>query len=109
MAIQSGPQDVVVVSVRSECHKSDELNAAVETTRNSRDHHVVIDFSDVDVVGSPILARLLELRELMQDGEHSMILCGVNPRVKGVFAVARLDDAFEFAEDKTAALARLHR
>jgi anti-anti-sigma factor len=104
MATRDWPQDVTLVTLHTEPHKSHELDAVV---RRKQDRDVIVDFSDVDIVGSLILAKLLELRQLLQNSEHSLILCGVTPQAKGVFAVARLDDAFEFAEDKTAALDRL--
>jgi len=66
----------------------------------SGDCDVVVDFSHVDVVGGACLAGLLEVRRLLMDCGHKLTLCGVAPAIKGVFIVARLDDLFEFAEDR---------
>jgi anti-anti-sigma regulatory factor len=58
-------------------------------------------------VGSRIFARLLELRQLVQNSGHKLVLCGLSPAIKGVFSIARLDGVFEFVEDRFAALARI--
>jgi anti-anti-sigma regulatory factor len=68
---------------------------------------VVIDFSDVAIVGSPTFARLLELRQVLLDSGHKLVLCGLSPATKGVFTVTRLDSTFAFVEDRFAALARV--
>jgi hypothetical protein len=65
------------------------------------------DFSHVDVVGGACLAGLLEVRRLLNDCGHKLTLCSVAPATKGVFTIARLDERFEFAEDRFAALASL--
>jgi anti-sigma B factor antagonist len=67
----------------------------------------VIDFSHIDVVGGACLAGLLEVRRLLHDGGHKLTLCGVAPAIRGVFTITRLDDLFEFVEDRFAALASL--
>ena len=38
--------------------------------------------------------------EAADDCGHKLTLCSVAPAVKGVFIIARLDDLFEFAEDR---------
>jgi anti-anti-sigma regulatory factor len=43
----------------------------------------------------------------VRESRHKLVLCGVAPAAKAVFSVASLDNLFDFAEDKPAALASL--
>ncbi len=55
--------------------------------------------------GRARLAGLVELRKLLRDSGHKLTLCGVAPGIKGAFTVTRLENLFEFTEDKFTALA----
>jgi anti-sigma B factor antagonist len=107
MSVRNWSEDVILVDLSRELEKQNELQTVIETVRNRGDCDVVIDFSDVDVVGGACLAALLEVRRLLNDCGHRLTLCSVAPATKGVFTVARLDHSFEFAEDRFAALASL--
>ena len=79
----------------------------VEMVQADDARSVVVDFSRVDVVGGRTLTRLLELRRLLQDRGRTLVLCGLAPALRGVFTITRLEDLFEFVEDRFAALANL--
>ena len=105
MSIHGWSEDVILVDLPRELEKHSELQTVIGMVRDSGDCDVVIDFSHVDIVGGACLAGLLEIRRLLNDCGHKLTLCSVAPAIKGVFAIARLDDLFEFAEDRFAALA----
>jgi anti-anti-sigma regulatory factor len=69
------------------------------------DCNVVVDFSSVDVVGGTTFTQLLELRKVLRDSGHKLVLCGLSPATKGIFTIVRLDGTFDFVEDRFAALA----
>jgi anti-anti-sigma factor len=105
--MENWPKDVVLVHLPREIQKHTELQTTIDTVSKSRDLDVVVDFSAVDMVGSPTFSRLLELRSVLRGSGHRLILCHVTPATKGVFTVAQLDRLFDFAEDESAALATL--
>jgi anti-sigma B factor antagonist len=107
MSIHRWSEDVILVDLPRELEKHTELQTVIGMVRDRGDCDVVIDFSHVDVVGGACLAGLLEVRRLLKDSGHKLTLCSVAPATKGVFTIARLDDLFEFAEDRFAALASL--
>ena len=107
MSIHRWSEDVILVDLPRELEKHNELQTVIGMVRDRGDCDVVIDFSHVDVVGGACLAGLLEVRRLLHDGGHKLTLCSVAPATKGVFTIARLDDLFEFVEDRFAALASL--
>jgi len=83
----------------------DELQRAIAMVREKGDCNVVIDFSNVDVAGGATFTRLLELRQVLRDSGHKLVLCGLSPATKGIFTIVRLDGTFDFVEDRFAALA----
>jgi len=107
MSIHRWSEDMILVDLPRELEKQNELQVVIGIVRNRGDCDVVIDFSHVDVVGGACLAGLLEVQRLLHDCGHKLTLCSVAPAIKGVFTIARLDDLFEFAEDRFAALASL--
>jgi anti-anti-sigma factor len=107
MSIQYWSQGITLVSLPWKLREDDELQRVVEKVHERGDRDVVVDFSGVDVAGCTTFTRLLELRPLLQDRGHRLVLCGVAPATKGIFTIVRLDEAFEFVKDKFAALADL--
>jgi anti-anti-sigma factor len=107
MDIQYWSDDIILVNLPWRLQEHDELQRVVEIVREQCDSNVVVDFSRVGVAGCATLSRLLQLRQLLQDHGRKLVLCGVAPATRGIFAVARLDEAFDFVKDKFAALAHL--
>lgn len=107
MSIHRWSEDVILVDLPRELEKHNELQTVIGMVRDRGDCDVVIDFSHVDVVGGACLAGLLEVRRLLSDCGHKLTLCSVTPATKGIFIITRLDDLFEFAEDRFAALSSL--
>lgn len=105
MSIQRWSEDVILVELPGELTKHNELQTVADMLRAGSDCDVVIDFSQVDVVGATCLAGLLEIQRLVNEGGHRLTLCSVAPATRGVFTIARLEDLFEFTEDRFAALA----
>jgi anti-anti-sigma factor len=107
MSIHRWSDNVILVDLPRELEKQDELQTVIRMVRDRDGCDVVIDFSHVDVVGGACLTALLEVRRRLHDGGHKLTLCNVAPATKGVFTIARLEDLFEFVEDRFAALANL--
>lgn len=107
MSIQSWSDGVILVDLPHELEEHKELQTVMKMIQEKGDSNIVIDFSSVDIVGSTTFARLLELRQVLQDSGHKLVLCGLRPATKGVFSIARLDSVFAFVEDRFAALASL--
>jgi len=107
MGIQDWSEDVVLVDLPREPNMGDELKTVTELVRDRGNCEVVLDFSDVDIVTSSSLSKLLKLRKLLTDCGHRLIFCNVAAATKGIFTVTGLDGVFEIADDKFVALASL--
>jgi anti-anti-sigma factor len=107
MGIQDWSEDVVLVDLPEEPQMGDELKTVTEIIRDRGNCDVVIDFSNVDIITSSSLSKLLKLRKLLADCSHRLVFCNVAPATRGIFTVTGLDGVFEFADDKFVALASL--
>jgi len=107
MRVENWPENVVLVHLPREMQKHAELQTTIDSVGKRGDSDVVVDFSEVDIVGSPTFSRLLELRSVLRESGRRLILCRVSAATRGVFTVAQLGRLFDFAEDESAALATL--
>ena len=107
MGIQNWSEDIILVDLPQEPELGDELKTATEAVRDRGDCEVVIDFSNVDIITSSSLSKLLKLRKLVGDCGHRLVFCSVAPATKGIFTITGLDGIFEIVDDKFVALASL--
>ncbi len=106
MGIQNWSETIILVNLASEPQMGEELQTAVDMVRR-RCRDVVIDFSEVDIVTSSSIAKLLKLRKTLADNDHRLVLSGVKAKTRNIFSVTGLDVVFEFVEDQFLALAGL--
>ena len=107
MGIQNWSEDIILVDLPQEPELGDELKTATEAVRDRGDCEVVVDFSNVDIITSSSLSKLLKLRKLLGDCGHRLLFCSVAPATKGIFTITGLDGIFEIVDYKFVALASL--
>ncbi len=107
MGIQHWSENIILVDLSKEPEMSDELETVAEIVHDRDDCDVVIDFSDVDIVTSSSLSKLLKLHKPITRSKRRLVLCGVAAQTKGIFKVTGLDNIFEIADDRFIALATL--
>lgn len=100
MSIHRGSQDVILVDLPEDLAIHRELQTVTAVLRAGCVCDVVVDFSRVRVVGGAWLTQLQKIQRLVHEGGHKLILCDVAPAMRGVFTIARIDDLFEFAEER---------
>jgi anti-anti-sigma regulatory factor len=105
MGIQSPSEHVVVVELHPEPEMREEIKAVTEIVCEGADCDVVMDFSCVGIMATPSISGLLQLRQCLGECGRRLVLCNLAASTKGVFAATGLDAIFEFADDKSAALA----
>lgn len=107
MGIQNWSDDIILVDLPQEPQLGEELKSVTEVFCDRGDCDIVLDFSDIDIVTSSSLSKLLKLRKLATDCSHKVIFCNVAAATRGIFTVTGLDGVFELVEDKFVALASL--
>lgn len=70
----------------------------------SKPSRMVVDLAEVPYMDSSGVATLVEALQAQRKGGGRMILCNLQPKVRSIFEIARLDMVFTIVEDKDAAL-----
>lgn len=110
MGIQDLPDNILLVEASPEPSLNEDLANVMDVVRERGDCcDVVIDFSHVDIVTSSSLSKLLKLRKLLMDVNHTLVLCSVARATKGIFSVTALDSVFTMATDKAAAVDEINK
>ncbi len=106
MGIQNWSETILLVNLAVEPQLGEELSTVVDMVRR-KGRDVVVDFSDVDILTSSSIAKLLKLRKVLVDTDHRLVFCGVGSKTRNIFTVTGLDAVFEFVDDQFLALAGL--
>jgi anti-anti-sigma factor len=107
MDIQPWPDDIILANLPRRFCGYGYPQRVMERVRKRPECDVVVDFSRVHIVGCRMLTWLLHLRQLVLNRGQKLVLCGVAPATRTVFAVSRLDEVLDFVQDRSAAVARL--
>jgi len=69
---------------------------------------LIVDFSKIDFIDSSGLGTLVSLLKMM-NGRGEMTLCALNPGIRNMFTLTRMDRIFRICPDRAAALAQLNQ
>lgn len=102
-----GENLVAVVQGDVDLKNSPELRKALlELIKGTPPKRVIVDLGAVSYMDSSAIAVLVELfRELRKTG-GKVCLINVQPRVKGLLEIARLDSIFVIAKDEAEAISK---
>ena len=103
MGIQNWSEDIILVDLHREPQMVDVLKTVTDIVNDRGDCDVILDFSNVDIITSSSLSKLLKLRQLLTDCGHRLIFCSINNFTKSAFKITGLDGIFELTDDKFAA------
>lgn len=78
--------------------------AARQVLEDFPGQRLLIDFGKVTYVSSAMFGRLIALNRLMKARGWRLLVCGMSPLIREMFAVTHLDQLFDFFDDRQAAL-----
>jgi anti-anti-sigma factor len=105
MSVQTNGEGVVLVDLGQGLDVAEDAQNVTQLVEERAGCDVIMDFSQVTLLGSSQLACLLRLRKLVQGYGRRLVLCNVGRLTMGVFSVTGLDAVFEMAADRAAATA----
>ena len=106
MGMKKISDDVLLVELPSKSPKiANELKAVNEAASKEGNCDIIIDFTGVEIINSSNISNLLILHNLQQGINRRLIFCNVATVTKCIFVVAGLNELFEFADDRSSALA----
>jgi anti-sigma B factor antagonist len=65
---------------------------------------VVVDFSDVNLVSSTLLSKLILLQRRVENSRGKLRLCEMSPMIQQVFRTSNLDRLFSIDRDQRTSL-----
>jgi len=107
MSIENWSEEIVLVNLVKEPDMGNELQTVIGLITSESKFDVVVDFSEVDIVSSSSIAKLLKLRKVLRDNGNHLVISSVNRRTMRIFDMTGLNGVFDFVEDKFVALAGL--
>lgn len=81
----------------------DELFGLVERDKRKR---LLLNFSNVEFLSSAALNKLIILDKKVKTNNGKLKLCNLRPEILEVFAITRLNQLFDIADDEADALAQ---
>jgi anti-anti-sigma regulatory factor len=110
MGIKNISNDVLLVELPSKSTKiANQLKALNEAVSKKGDCDVIIDFSRVEIINSANISNLLILHNMQEGSGRQLILCNVATVTKCIFVVAGLNTIFNFADNKSKAMATVEQ
>jgi anti-sigma B factor antagonist len=74
----------------------EKLNATTE-------ERVILDFRRVKFMSSSMLGKLVQVHKKSKEFKVQLKLCAIDPEIRQVFKITRLDKVFDIEADETAA------
>ena len=95
------------VDLVKEPDMGNELQTVIGLVTSESKFNVVVDFSEVDILSSSSIAKLLKLRKVLKENGNHLVISSVNAATMRIFDITGLNSVFDFVEDKFVALAGL--
>ncbi|HVP10161.1 MAG TPA: STAS domain-containing protein [Phycisphaerae bacterium] len=95
---------LVVLSGDVDLHHSPALHAALVEVAGNRPKRLMIDLSEVPYMDSSGVGTLVEVFRRVTAYKGKMVLFGLNPRVRSVFEITKLDRFFTICENEEQAV-----
>lgn len=83
--------------------RSPELRQALLGFAGEEPQRLIVDLAGVQYMDSSGVATLVEALQHQRRHEGRMVLCGLGPKVRSIFEIARLDMVFTIVDDVEAA------
>jgi len=110
MDIQTQPIDngsLITLSGRMDAQTAPPVREALQGQIDAGRSMLVVDMARVDFVDSSGLSVLVSSMKRSRQAGGDLILAGLNPQVRVIFELTRLDRAFEIYADPEMALAAI--
>ncbi|HUN80458.1 MAG TPA: STAS domain-containing protein [Phycisphaerae bacterium] len=94
----------VVLSGDIDLHHSPQLHSALVEVTNERPKKLLLDLRDVPYMDSSGVGTFVEVFRRVNAYKGKMVIFGLNPRVRSIFEITKLDRFFTLAETEEQAL-----
>ena len=77
----------------------------MEVLNKTTEERVILDFRNVKFMSSSMLGKLVQVHKKANEFKVKLKLCSIDPEIRQVFKITKLDKLFDIAADETAARA----
>jgi len=105
MRIEKISDDILLVVLSKEPQLRNQLAELNETISKASPCDLIVDLCLVEIITSSSISNLMILRDLLSGRGRKLVLCNVALPTKGVFRVLSLENLFNFAADRSSAVA----
>ncbi len=97
--------DAVIVSPTGDVdlHRSPAFRERLKKAVEGKPRRLIVNLAEVPYMDSSGVATLVEAMQIARRQSMTLVLCGVQARVRSILEIARLDQLFKIADDPAAA------
>jgi anti-sigma B factor antagonist len=77
----------------------------IETLNKTTEERVILDFRNVKFMSSSMLGKLVQVHKKAGEFKVKMKLCSIDPEIRQVFKITKLDKLFDIEADEASARA----
>lgn len=105
--LETSPQghEIVILEGELDFHTSPELRRELARLADRKAARILVDLRQVSYIDSSGLATFVELFQKIRRYDGKLVLFHLNPGVRSVFEISKLDSVFPLAVDQREALA----
>lgn len=108
MGIQQLSEETLLVALPKDPLSTQDIQTLADLAEQNPTIDVIVDFSVVEVMPSPLLSDLMILEKHLGNAGRRLILCSVPPTILKLFTCVGLNGLFTFCDDQFNALELLH-
>ena len=111
MSLSSYTQDGILTIVFEDARILDEVKLEelgrdlVEALNKTTEERVILDFRNVKFMSSSMLSKLVQVNKKAAEFKVKLKLCSIDPEIRQVFKITKLDKLFSIEPDEAAARA----
>ncbi len=102
---ESGPDLVVSPAGDIDLSVSTEFQQTLRSALSKHPTRLVVDLAQVPYMDSSGVATLVDAMQQARKAQSSLVLCGLQDKVRSIFEITRLDRVFPIAADRVEASA----
>ncbi|MBN1362882.1 MAG: STAS domain-containing protein [Sedimentisphaerales bacterium] len=107
MAIENLSEQVLLVTLPKRPQTSSDINRATHVVTAQEPRHVIIDFSQVEVMSSSTISELIIIENHLHELDRQLVLCSAPRKIRELIKCVGLESLFRFADNQFSALEML--
>jgi anti-anti-sigma factor len=111
MSLSSYSKDGILTVIFDDARILDEVkleqisNDLMDMLNKTTEERVILDFRNVKFMSSSFLGKLVQVHRKTAEFKVKLKLCSIDPEIRQVFKITKLDKLFDIASDEAAARA----